>query len=176
MADERALMFTTAQRKYKGFSLIELMVAISILAIMGTVAVPNLVDLVRRNQVQAQSNELFSLIQFARAQAVTRRTSYEVIAVNDGAQWVAQRLNSADDPRRRVIDMNPNIDINSTLAEGTGLVFRPNGSSTQATTFISCRDDKFEDAIVIFVRNSGVAQQFQRGKKNLTDDLESCTP
>lgn len=169
-------MLKSFKQQNSGFSLVELMVTIALLGIMATVAAPNLADLIRRNQVQAQSDELFSLIQYARGQAVTRRTSYEIFPNADGSQWTAQRLNTNNDPSQRFFDINPNVAINTTNLAGGSLIFRPNGSASQAATFINCRSDKFEDAVVIQVRNSGVAQQFPRGKLSLDQNLASCTP
>ncbi|MBS3746302.1 MAG: GspH/FimT family pseudopilin [Wenzhouxiangellaceae bacterium] len=55
-----------------GFTLIELMVGIAVLAILLTVAVPSLQKIIRDNRVTAQANELVAMANLARNEAVRR--------------------------------------------------------------------------------------------------------
>jgi type IV fimbrial biogenesis protein FimT len=55
-----------------GFTIIELMIAIVVLAILLTVAIPSLQDLLKRNQVIGQTNEVVALIHLARNEAIRR--------------------------------------------------------------------------------------------------------
>ena len=169
-------MLNIRSKRVEGFTLVEVMVVIALLVVVSTVAIPSFVDMIRRNQVQSQATELLNLLQYARGQAVTRRTSYEVFQSQDGSQWVARRVNSNNEPTERVMQVNASVDINASALAGGALVFRPNGSVNQTARFVHCKDNKFADAFVVEVRASGVAQQFPRGKQNLTDNLTSCTP
>lgn len=58
--------------RFAGVTLIELLVAITILAIVVTAAIPSFQDFIRNNRVTGQSNELSSLLSFARSEATTR--------------------------------------------------------------------------------------------------------
>lgn len=58
-------------RKDSGFTLIELMVAISVLAILISVGVPSMLDFVRNNRRAAAVNSLVSDIQRARSNAAS---------------------------------------------------------------------------------------------------------
>lgn len=55
-----------------GFSIIELMVAVSILAVLSSLAGPSFVDAIRRYKINAATDELTANIQLARAEAIRR--------------------------------------------------------------------------------------------------------
>ena len=63
----------------RGITLLELMVALAVLAILVTIAAPGLTQLIHNNRIVAQNNELVSLINLAKSQAVRRNAPYEVI-------------------------------------------------------------------------------------------------
>jgi type IV fimbrial biogenesis protein FimT len=56
----------------KGFTLIELMVTIAVLAIIVTIAIPSFQDIIERNRVVTQANNILSAVQLARSEAVKR--------------------------------------------------------------------------------------------------------
>jgi prepilin-type N-terminal cleavage/methylation domain len=69
-----------------GFTLVELMVTLAVLAILSTLAAPMFGDLIQRNKVDAASGELAHLLQYARSEAITR-ASPVTISASDG-NWV----------------------------------------------------------------------------------------
>lgn len=54
----------------RGFTLIELMVTISIVAILVTVAVPNFQQIVVSNRMATQANDILAVLTFARSEAI----------------------------------------------------------------------------------------------------------
>ena len=54
----------------KGLTLIELLIVIAIIAILAALAAPSFRDLIRRQQVNGETNILFSLIYLARSEAI----------------------------------------------------------------------------------------------------------
>jgi type IV fimbrial biogenesis protein FimT len=56
----------------KGFTLIELMISLGILAILATMAVPSFQGVIEKNRVTSQANALLSAVQTARSEAVRR--------------------------------------------------------------------------------------------------------
>lgn len=59
-------------RLYRGFSLVELMVAIVILGVLLAMAAPSFSEMMRNNRSQAAANELVSALNSARMEAIKR--------------------------------------------------------------------------------------------------------
>ena len=74
---------TTAQQA--GFTLIELMIVMIIVAIFVTVGVPNFQNLISDNRLSTQANRLVSSLQLARSEALKLRTPVSVCRSTDGA-------------------------------------------------------------------------------------------
>jgi len=71
-------------RTARGFTLMELMVAIVVLAILTSLALPNFRDFSRRNAVTSQSNAILADLQYARSDAITRRVITEICGSTNG--------------------------------------------------------------------------------------------
>ena len=76
-------------RKQRGVTLLELMIVITVLAIVLTVGVPGMRELVLNNRQVSAINELVTALQLARSEAITRNVAapagVSVCASNDGA-------------------------------------------------------------------------------------------
>lgn len=73
--------------RWAGFTLIELMTAVAILAIVTTIAVPGLATFVARQRLQAVSSELTAALALARSEAIQRGLPVLVIPA-DGSLTV----------------------------------------------------------------------------------------
>lgn len=71
-----------ARHRSAGFTLLELMIAVTVLAIGMSIAVPSFTDIIRRNRLTTQTNNLMSALAIARSEAVKRGTSVTVCPAN----------------------------------------------------------------------------------------------
>ncbi len=72
-----------------GFTLIELMVTIAVMAIIASIAMPAMQGIIRANRLSAASTELVTALQLARGEAVRRNARVTVCATNDGLACAA---------------------------------------------------------------------------------------
>jgi type IV fimbrial biogenesis protein FimT len=75
----------TPGRGNAGLTLVELMVTVSISAILLTLAVPSFEETMRNNRLTTQSNDLVTSFNLARAEAIKRRATVSVCASSDQA-------------------------------------------------------------------------------------------
>ncbi len=76
---------TDSKRSFnRGFTVIELLIVIAVVAIMLSWAMPSLKGTLARNQLLGQANELASAMALARSEAVTRGTQAGVCASANG--------------------------------------------------------------------------------------------
>ncbi len=78
----------TQPAQQAGFTLIELMIVIVIVAIFVTVGVPSFQNLIRENRLATQANELVSSLHFARSEAIKRRLPVAICRTANGTACV----------------------------------------------------------------------------------------
>lgn len=87
-------------RPDRGFTLIEMMVTIAVMAIIAGIAFPNLRDFVVNNRVSTQTNEFVAVLNFARSEAIKRGADVRVCAEDGkdfGRGWLVRPGDSCDD-------------------------------------------------------------------------------
>ncbi|WP_079203208.1 GspH/FimT family pseudopilin [Pseudomonas sp. CC6-YY-74] len=151
-----------------GFTLIELMITIALLAIVIGIAIPNFTGLIRNNQLEAQTQSLNSLLQFARSEAVVRRTS--ILVTNNNNVWT---ISLGGQPIRQETFNTAQATI-TTVPSPVALTYFANGSATALNVMV-CRDAKPETAYQITVQPSGSTRINPRGKDADNVALTDCT-
>ncbi len=124
----------------QGFTIVELMVTVAIMAIIAGIAAPSLANLIRSNRVTSAGNELVALMQVARAGAITNRTTTTVCPSTDGAncaaaagnRWIAYYTKNGSNVYLRDSTLSSGVTvITSANLSGASnkLTFAPNGFS-----------------------------------------------
>lgn len=74
-----------ALRSGRGFTLIELMISITVLAILVSVAAPSLSSLVRDQRVKTATFDVYAGLAYARSEAIKRNATVDITP--NGADW-----------------------------------------------------------------------------------------
>ena len=106
----------TTSARHAGFTLIELMIVMVLVAIFLTVGVPSFQNLIRENRLATQANELVSTLHFARSEAIKRRLPVTVCRTATGTacvtggtpSWETGWLVFVDDNVNTVVDVTDN--------------------------------------------------------------------
>ncbi len=78
-------------RRQNGFTLVELMVTVAVLAVLSTIAYPSFQSTIRSNRVATTTNELIASLALARSEAIKTRVvglyAHPQRAKSDGSSW-----------------------------------------------------------------------------------------
>ena len=122
------------KNRISGFTLIELMVTIAVLAILVAIALPNYQAFVLNSRMTAQANDFLTSLHLARSEAVKRNAAVTMSArVGNWANgW------RIADAGGNVLREHPALEGASSLGGAmTTITFRPNGQAV-TTTFNLC--------------------------------------
>lgn len=159
-------------RHSRGFTLIELMITIVILAILISLAVPSFNSVIQGNRTLTLNDELSTAIQLARSEALKRRKNVIICRSNaagnaceDGTDWSnGWQVRQVSGDLIRVWDATPSATV---TGPSTGITFQSNGLGKGAGIFEvqvdGCKDSKKR---VINVSQTG----------NATSSQSTCTP
>lgn len=126
------------RRRQPGFTLIELMVVVSVLAILAVLAAPSFLAQLADQRVNSAAQEMQTLLQFARAQSVHTRSAISV--TGSGQTWSvkagAELLRQAQLPPS--VTPIPSTDSRDGLAfDATGVAKPISGASTPYSLTLS---------------------------------------
>lgn len=158
------------QDREKGFTLIEMMLALSVFAVLVSVSLPSLRDLLQRNRISAVANDLVAHINMARQHAVMHREitlmcpSLDGATCSGGNRWDHGWIVFRDPDRNRKPDQPDDIlrvadGIEGLLMDSAGrtlIRYRPSGFATGTNLTIKlCDPDNADHSRAVIVSNPG---------------------
>ncbi|MGV8900583.1 MAG: GspH/FimT family pseudopilin [Burkholderiaceae bacterium] len=93
----------------KGFSLVELMVVLSIAAILMSIAVPSFRTLIQNQRMTTNVNDFFAAINLTRSEALERGVRVDMAAAGDGSNWSNGWIVFVDENSNQTLDSNEKL-------------------------------------------------------------------
>ena len=157
-------------QSYSGFTLPELLVAITIVSVLIIFAIPSFNSAIRSNRLTTCSNEFITSLSFARTEAIKR--GRHVVLRKTGANWengwqVFVDVDRSTPAKENVIDTGTDIELkvysalpaNFTLRGNNNFVnfirYQPDGTSNQIGSFAVCHNEEISGAKLITVNSVG---------------------
>ncbi|HNE26163.1 MAG TPA: GspH/FimT family protein [Pseudomonadales bacterium] len=184
-------MNTNAYTHQRGYTLLELLTALTVLLILTTLALPSFSNIVRRTQSDTQVYALVNAAQLARSSAVMRQQSVVFCASADqrtcGNDWTEGAMVFADPNDNRTVDNDePVLAVLPPPPEGSTLVMKAalnkqylrymdNGMlENTAGSFIYCpaHATEREARNVIFNRTGRMRLGYDRNRDGIPENAE----
>jgi type IV fimbrial biogenesis protein FimT len=185
------------EQNLSGFSLIELIVTLSVVSILAFVAVPSIKNILKDHRLSGYTNDLVADLNHARSDAVKRATPVTICKTanpqnsspacntTDADSWTTGRVTFVDADSDGVIDSGEQVlrirqgldDLNSTIkgngsATGTAnrITFKADGTSTlTAETEIALCDDRgATQKRATAINLGGRVRSLQKGTSSIT--------
>lgn len=137
-----------------GFTIIELMIAVTLGAILLAIALPNYQDMTKNNCLTADTNTLITHLLLTRSEAIKRKENVSIVA--KGGNW-GTGFEVKDSSGNILRDVSLSC-TKTTVTESTGdttFVYKPSGFIDTPGTFHVCDDRTGENGREIVINTVG---------------------
>ena len=141
-------MIRSGTRRARGFTLVEMMTALAVLAVLLAIGIPTFRDVALGSRLTASANDLLASVQLARSEAIKRNLTVTVCASADGATCAAgggwEQGWIVVDSGANVLQRQAALPDGFVMSQAGGVVplaFEAIGIGATAATVTVCRDD-----------------------------------
>ena len=152
-----------SMQKYKGFTLIELMVTIAVIAIIAGMAAPLMNNMLLNQNLNKSTNTLISVINEARAQAVLNRQNVEV---NLSLSTVTPSSTEKEKMRNKLLFAWSPSGKSELKTSVSPIVFDMTGRMSSSMTDVVieiCNESSGDKSKKITISRMGIIQQLAEG-------------
>ena len=144
-----------------GFTLMEVIITIAVLAILASIAAPSFRTALQNNRLTGQANEMVTSFQFARSEALKRGVPVAVCGSSDGATcsgtwsqgWVALAIVGGNAEVLRAWPAAPDFQM---TAAANIVAYQPDGTAVAPFTMdLNLPDCAGDNARQVTVQNTG---------------------
>lgn len=169
-----------AGRRVRGFTLVELMVTLMVLAILLGIAVPSFRDAALSSRLSGYANDLVASVQVARSEAIKRNLTVTLCASVDGSTcaagvgwevgWIILAPRPSDTDILDVVDRHEPLTEEFIIEAAGGLtqlIFPPTVVGTTQATFTVCREEpvgKQEREVTVTVSGATAVETTENGE------------
>lgn len=162
----------------RGFSLIEILIVVVLLALIGALAVPSFNNLIERSRATALADQLQAHLSFARASSVTMHRNIEVCGSSNGIDcdhswrhgWIVRQVSNAEVLQHHRLTLQDHLYWN----RNKSIVFRGNGTSPASNGSFTICNGSSQTVWRLVLNNHGRVRR-EAGSKNGENDDGVCS-